>query len=883
LNSNRPMKISGGENSFRLRHIFLFILLLLAILALQSYHAEDLAVLLGGKTGAPANWIGRLGAWFSAALFLLLGLASYLIMALAVVKAIRIFFGRGGRFSLLTGGVLLMVFGAVVLLGLAPEQFTRPVVALGLGSAQHPEAGLSGGVLGQWLAGPACGTDPEGWLRQLLGYVGVSVLGWGFFTAGAILCYLADWHRILCGILTNQMSPAGRERMERAIRNGVRDEDDAFEIEGEEEEEEPEEEPADTGKTAEKGSLLKRLLGKKSAPERGSAIDRFLGQNAGAEDPGEELPLETAPAGKGTSAIDRFLEENADKDPEAAPGPASEPAPAPEPILIPDEPEEQEEQEEPQKTVSAPAADSSAPSTRITEKGSHASAVKNSYTVPPISMLSKGPDSHGEAAEIIAAAKENLQRTLEDFGIEGHVVSYSSGPRVTRFSIALAPGVNVKKVESISDTIKMNLAADSIRVLAPIPGQPYVGVEVSNRNPGAVFMRSVMESEAWSSGKAEIPIALGEDVAGKPVVLDIAKAPHMLIAGSTGTGKSVCSNSLIMSLLFRFRPDELKLIMVDPKVVEFDVYKNLPHLITPVINDSNKAPLALRWAVNEMEKRYRIFAKSGVKKIAEFNALPEDREELYDDDGIPIPNRMPILLTIIDELGDLMLTEAKKDIENYITRIAQKGRAAGVHIVVATQRPDVKVITGNIKANLPTRLCFQVRTLMDSRVILDASGGEKLLGKGDMLYMSPTSMNIERVQGSFIPDPDIKKVVNYICEQMPPEFNSSVMAEPVGDDGGEDEDGTEILPIDPEDRADIAPLVKKYLRPGDPEVLRKALEVVILDRKASTSYFQRRLGIGYNKAAELTDLLEERGVVGPASGSGNKREILIWDGLDVND
>ena len=455
---------------------------------------------------------------------------------------------------------------------------------------------------------------------------------------------------------------------------------------------------------------------------------------------------------------------------------------------------------------------------------------------------------------------------------------------MTRFEVTLEPGVNVRKVEQIADNIAMNLAAQSVRILAPIPGRPVVGIEVSNSKASAVFMRSVMESPEWRSGKAEIPIALGKDVSGKSVVLDIASAPHMLIAGSTGTGKSVCSNSLIMSLLFRFRPDELKLIMVDPKVVEFDVYKDLPHLLTPVINDSAKVPVALRWAVNEMEKRYRILAAARVKKISEFNARPLNGEPVFDSDGVQIPDRMPVLLVIIDELGDLMMTEAKKDVENSITRIAQKGRAAGVHVVVATQRPSTNVITGVIKANLPTRLCFQVRSLIDSRVVLDSPGGEKLLGKGDMLYMSPTSMHIERVQGSFVPDSDIQKVVEFVSAQAPQNFNNEVLAEedpdaePDVDDGGDDDDA----PWDT-GKTDVSALVKKYLRPGDGDVMRQALEVVILERKASTSYLQRRLSIGYNRAAELIDQMESRGIVGPPSGSGNKRDILVFDGLDIND
>ncbi|MBQ6353106.1 MAG: DNA translocase FtsK, partial [Lentisphaeria bacterium] len=498
-----------------------------------------------------------------------------------------------------------------------------------------------------------------------------------------------------------------------------------------------------------------------------------------------------------------------------------------------------------------------------------------------VSMLAKGEESGGEDKEEIFRARDIIQQTLESFDIPGQVSGYTSGPRVTRFEITLAPGVNVKKVEQIENNIAMNLSATSVRVLAPIPGRPAVGVEVSNTRSEAVFMRAVMESEAWRSGKADIPIALGKDVSGKPVVVDLAKAPHLLVAGATGTGKSVCTNTLIMSLLFRFSPDDLKLIMVDPKIVEFEEYRNLPHLLAPLINDSAKVPVALRWVANEMDRRYGVMAKVHVKKLSEFNHRPPDPEPVYDADGVEIPPKMPYLVVVIDELADLMMTEAKKDVETNITRIAQKGRAAGIHIVVATQRPSTNIITGVIKANLPTRFCFQVRSGVDSRVVIDSVGAEKLLGTGDMLLMLPSSMNIERVQGAFVPDSDIRKIVEFVCGQAKPCFNTAVLTENAEDADGVDELDEEEP--DDQDRADIAPLVRKYSRPGDDENIRKALEVAILDRKMSTSYLQRRLKIGYNRAAEIVEELEAREVVGPPSGSGNKREILIFDGTDFAD
>lgn len=500
------------------------------------------------------------------------------------------------------------------------------------------------------------------------------------------------------------------------------------------------------------------------------------------------------------------------------------------------------------------------------------------YVLPPVTMLAQGAEVVGEDLQSIAKSRELLQNTLDDFGIAGKVSAYVSGPRVTRFEITLDPGVKVNKVEDLQDNIAMNLSASQVRILAPIPGRPVVGVEVSNHKPEAVFMRSVIESDAWMKSGAEIPLALGKDIAGKPVIMDLAKAPHLLIAGTTGTGKSVCTNSIIISLLFHFRPDELKLIMVDPKVVEFEDYRSLPHLLTPLINDSAKVPIALRWAVNEMERRYRILAKGGVKKIVEYNHRPASDEEILDDDGMPLPEKLPYVVIIIDELADLMMTEARKDVEKSITRIAQKGRAAGIHIIVATQRPSTNIITGVIKANLPSRLCFQVRTRVDSQVVLDSTGAEKLLGMGDMLMMSSTSMNIERVQGAFVKDSDIKSIAKFVSDQMPQEFNDAVVSEAEPGEsalsGGDDDDDGYV-----ENPVDISPVVRKYLKSTDDDTFRQALEIIVSEQKASTSYIQRRLKIGYNRAAEIVDQLEERGIVGPPSGSGSKREILIVDDL----
>ena len=607
-------------------------------------------------------------------------------------------------------------------------------------------------------------------------------------------------------------------------------------------------------------------------------------------------------------SVERFLK-NSSEPPEIPAENRSVP-PAPEPVQavsggisaeMPVQPEIPEVSEIPDTTVQPElkevrkaAAASSSPETEmayavqktVVQKGEKSTAVASGeYVLPPISMWSKGSDASGESIETINRSKLILQRTLDSFNIAGSVVGHISGPRITRYEISLVEGVSVKKVAQISSDIAMALSAKTVRVLAPIPGRNVVGVEIPNTNSEAVFMRSVMETEAWRDGKMAIPIVLGKDVSNRPVVLDLAKAPHLLIAGSTGSGKSVCMNTLIMSLLSNFDPDDLKLIMVDPKIVEFEDYRQLPHLITPIINDAKKVPIALRWAVTEMENRYKILARAGVKKLAEFNQLSPHGDPILDRDGNEILDscgnvltHMPILIVIIDELAELRMQESWKDSETYIARIAQLGRAAGVHIVVATQRPSTNIVTGVIKANLPTRIAFRVMQMVDSRVILDMPGAENLLGYGDMLYLAPGGANAERVQGALVEDKDIKEIVKFVSNQRPQSFNESVIAE----ENEEDEADPELETIDDEDRRDIAPLLKKYLQPGDNDSVRKALEIVILDHKASTSYFQRRLKIGYNRAAEIVDLFEERGILGPDPGSGSKREILIFENEMMN-
>ena len=850
------------ESNFRVRYIFYFAGLLLIFLAVLSYSPADGASITGGIDAPPKNWIGNLGAFLAYWLFNLFGLTTYVLLFLTLLRAVRAFLPGAGRPLLFFTGELMLLFGLMLLFALSPYPFVYVTDHLGIGRAGVPELALSGGAIGQVLAAPPVEEFAlqEGVLRKLIGAVGTMIFGWTLVTGGLIVIYFSDWHALFRNHIFNipavqPHTPASANR-------------------------EPEELPATPASAAAAipaAPAVQTPPAPAPAPAPApSTVPGGLFGSARAALAALRERHQTGGASVGTPEVMPQPVAAKTPPPPATPEPPAPATPAPAPQNAP----------VPSAAPAAPAA--AAPmrnvevNAKVIEQGEKLTAKSTpKYTLPPITMLSKGTDAVGEAPEAIERATLLLQRTLDSFKIPGQVVGHISGPRITRYEISLAEGVNVKKVEQISSNIAMNLSAPSIRVLAPIPGRNVVGVEVPNTRSEAVYMRAVMETDAWN-GKAAIPIVLGKDVASKPVVLDLAKAPHLLIAGSTGSGKSVCMNTLIMSLLFKFNPDDLRLIMVDPKIVEFEDYKKLPHLITPVINDAKKVPIALRWAVTEMENRYKILARAGVKKLAEFNALSHNGEPILDSDGNVICDnsgeplcKMPILIVIIDELAELRMQDSWKDSETYIARIAQLGRASGVHIVVATQRPSTNIITGVIKANLPTRIAFRVMQLVDSRVILDVPGAENLLGMGDMLYLAPGGMNIERVQGALVDDKDIKAIVKFVSEQRPQNFNAQVVAEEEAQD--EEIDENMVDDYDEEDAADIAPLIRKYLRPGDDDNVRRALEVVLLDRKASTSYLQRRLKIGYNRAAEIIDLFEERGIVGPPSGSGNKREILVFD------
>ena len=460
------------------------------------------------------------------------------------------------------------------------------------------------------------------------------------------------------------------------------------------------------------------------------------------------------------------------------------------------------------------------------------------YHFPSLDILAKGKGSQSNGEEVAQNAMM-LENVLSNFGITAKVVNATQGPTVTRYEIEPAPGVKVSRIVNLTDDIALNLAAQHIRMEAPIPGKSAIGIEVPNKTTEAVHLRDVLDCSDFKDARGGIPVGLGKDIAGKPVITDLAKMPHLLVAGTTGSGKSVCVNTLISSILFSRKPEEVKLLLIDPKMVELSIYNGIPHLMAPVVTDMKKAAAVLRWAVREMEARYKAFAASGKRDIKSYNeAHPKAA--------------MPLIVLIIDELADLMMT-APDDIEESISRLAQMARAAGIHMVLATQRPSVNVITGSIKANVPSRISFAVGSQIDSRTILDMAGAEKLLGKGDMLFAPIGANKPIRVQGAFISDDEVEKLVEFVKAQREPEYDNTVTQEAEKEAEKESSDDNDVY---------------------RDELLERAVNLVMESGQASVSMLQRRFRIGYTRAARLVDTMEDLKIVGPSMGS-KAREILM--------
>ncbi len=500
------------------------------------------------------------------------------------------------------------------------------------------------------------------------------------------------------------------------------------------------------------------------------------------------------------------------------------------------------------------------------------------YHRPPLSLL----DHEGGAAppvdrESLMANARLLENKLKDFGVEGEVVEVKPGPVVTMYEFAPAPGVKVNKIAGLSDDLSMALRAMSIRIVAPIPGRGVVGIEIPNRDRETVWLKDIFEADAFQKAGGRLPMALGKDIFGGTVVADLAKMPHLLVAGSTGSGKSVSINTMVLSLLYRATPEDVRIIMVDPKMLELSIYEGIPHLLLPVVTNPKKAALALNWAVREMERRYRLMADKGVRNIDGYNkklakeerdkaeqkaqgalvvesveASEEDLPEIEPIEGEELEHgHLPYIVVIVDELADLMMV-AGREIEESIARLAQMARAAGIHLILATQRPSVDVITGLIKANFPTRISFKVFSRTDSRTILDSMGAETLLGMGDMLFLPPGTGALQRVHGAFVSEMEVQRVVEFLKKQGEPEYDKSILEAPPSSEAGGDGDDDEM-----------------------DEKWDEALALVAETRQASISMLQRRLRVGYNRAARMIEKMEQDGIVGPSDGTSKPREVFI--------
>jgi S-DNA-T family DNA segregation ATPase FtsK/SpoIIIE len=510
------------------------------------------------------------------------------------------------------------------------------------------------------------------------------------------------------------------------------------------------------------------------------------------------------------------------------------------------------------------------------------------FKTPPFSLLDTPPAMEKKLdRDTLTMNARLLEKKLKDYGIDGEVVEICPGPVITMYEFSPAPGIKISRIAGLSDDLTMALQAMSIRIVAPIPGKGVVGIEVPNRDRDMVYLSEIFNCEEFHHNKMKLPLALGKDIAGIPVVTDLAKAPHLLVAGSTGSGKSVSINTMILSLLYMFEPRDVRMIMVDPKMLEFSMYEGIPHLLLPVVTEPKKASLALKWAVNEMERRYKLLSDKGVRNIDSYNkklagealeldemnsVVPEEEiivelEEIIEEEGGELPDdpipfvtddsevlehaHLPYIVVIVDELADLMMV-AGREVEEHIARLAQKARASGIHLILATQRPSVDVITGLIKANLPSRISFQVTSKVDSRTILDCNGAESLLGAGDMLYMPPGTSRLQRIHGAFVSDAEVQRVVDFLKKQGKPVYEKSILEMKDSDEKGGSGDEEE-----------------------QDERWEDALRIVAETKQASISMVQRKLRIGYNRAARIVEMMESEGMIAPSDGTSKPREIRL--------
>jgi S-DNA-T family DNA segregation ATPase FtsK/SpoIIIE len=854
---------------------------LLLLVAQLSFDRNDIAFLTTQLNKPPHNWIGLLGAWLAYVFFFMLGAVAYVLPGLLAVFGVAYllnflsYLHERLRWSLLWSSILLLSLTGLLYILDNAGWLGKLNVNLGSQSA------------GGWFGWATYGqTQHYQYGFCLLGRVGATIV---YATLGLISLLfltnfrLGEWIRRL---LKKEKEPAAAEPEsadEIALDRRAR--------ELERQAKKLQEEVARSGLGADMQPVPEPTVRDLSVPQAkpASARTRKTTLPESSQEPEAASPAKPEEPPPPREAGAATTEDILGKKPEAA-----EKMAATKKEAAGAEKTEAEksdgEKAEPVVHIADNSVSIASPKPRTPRRPKPitvaATPIIGNYQLPPLDFL-QHPDmtvKPTESKEELMANARLMQQTLAQFEIEVSLGDITKGPTITRYELHPAPGVKLEKITALSNNIAAALKAERIHILAPVPGKSSVGVEVPNAIKTKVIVRDLFESDEWRNSKAKIPIALGKDVYGHPIIADLVEMPHILIAGSTGSGKSVCINCIITSLLYKFSPDQLRFVMIDPKVVELQQYNALPHLVVPVVTDPKKVILALRWVVNEMEKRYQIFARVGVRNIASFNARPKNKplpetepelpltakkekvepgaegfavevdEEIVvpRDDEIVIPEKLSYIVVIIDELADLMLV-APADVEMAIARITQMARAAGIHCIVATQRPSVDVITGVIKANITARIAFQCASRVDSRTILDAMGADKLLGKGDMLYLPPGSAKLIRAQGALITDQEINSIVEFIAKQGKPNYDVEIhkqLSQPAASFGNE-------TGID-----------------EDEDLIQQCIEVIRSEQKASVSLMQRRLRLGYTRAARIMDELESRGIVGPSKGA-EPRDILI--------
>ncbi len=854
---------TGNAQTIRSGHrevwgIALFAACVLLFLSLFSYDWKDIGYLMQPPNDPPANYIGPAGAWTAYALFFMVGILAYGIPVMALAFGVMLLMKREVFLRFRFFWSLMMLLALIVLVELTPNAWLWLTQGDRLNIPHAP-----GGVPGHYFT--------QRVLVHFLGALGTLILAFAVLGIASVLVFGRE--RIVAALACCGTALAGAwQRLtdrKAALRSA------SMEAEA------PSVKPRyGNGLLPPEPKVRTRMPDRTEKTEE-KAEKAEKPPRSGAEENPPPAPPETASpaAGSATPPPDTALAQN----------PPARERKAPRTRDLPASPE--------------------APPTL-------APVVSNlypNYKLPPVDLLQHAAPGASQTLE----SDENVTgkvivETLADFGIEVQVTNVERGPVVTCYELLPAPGVKVEKIAGLSNNLALSLKAKSVRVQAPIPGKGVVGVEVPNTTASVVNLRDMLEGDAWRSSRAQLPLVLGKDVGGNDLIADLATMPHLLIAGTTGSGKTVCMNSILAGLLVSRTPDQLHLMLVDPKIVEFTAYRHLPHLEgnrKEVITDPKKVAGALRWALTEMERRYKLFAKAGVRNIQGYNSRPKALQpDLFGGDKAAEARpdgHLPYLVIVVDELADLMMTAAA-EVEGYITRLAQLSRATGIHMILATQRPSVNVITGTIKANFPARIAFQVAQKVDSKTILDAMGADKLLGRGDMLFMPPGASKMIRAQGCMTGDEDIRIITDFIKKQCPmpeldeenalvrpvrtgmpppslpaPEDGTALQSAP-SPEAGAPEGAGRPRPAPAAGQASFEDMMETGGGGADENLVEQAMQVIRETRRASTSALQRRLKIGYTRAARIMDLLEERGIVGPTRGSEAREILMDLDGDMVN-